>query len=241
MQATDHSLKFIVPATLPPGVFAYRIATASGTATGLLNRPAIWWTQGNRGKSTSPGSVLHLYGKNLAAVDAGGAVATVVLKGPRASSGGGERPMPPLQTVALTAQGDAYEAAVTLPAELPVGDYEVFLHNGRGGSGAWSEVVTTRVEKLPPWPQTVFNVKDFGAEGTGVKDDIAAVRAALTAARRTAAGWSLSPRPVPCLYHVERAAVYDPAREKREWVNLLWPDFPKPPEALIRGKNNFGL
>ncbi len=30
LQATDNSLKFIVPATLPPGVFAYRIATASG-------------------------------------------------------------------------------------------------------------------------------------------------------------------------------------------------------------------
>ena len=29
--------------------------------------------------------------------------------------------------------------------------------------------------------------------------------------------------------------------EKREWVNVLWPDFAKPPEALVRGKNNFGI
>lgn len=65
LQATENSLKFVVPATLPPGVFAYRITTASGTATGLVNRPAIWWTQGNLGTATSPGMSLHLYGKNL--------------------------------------------------------------------------------------------------------------------------------------------------------------------------------
>ena len=66
LQATNSSLKFVVPATLPPGVFAYRIATASGAATGLLNRPVIWWTQGNRGTSTGPGGSLRLFGKNLA-------------------------------------------------------------------------------------------------------------------------------------------------------------------------------
>ncbi len=79
LQATDNSLKFVVPARLPAGIFAYRITTASGTATGLLNRPAVWWTQGDRGPSSSPGGLLHLFGKNLVAGGAGGAAATTTL------------------------------------------------------------------------------------------------------------------------------------------------------------------
>ena len=122
LQATEHSLKFVVPATLPPGVFAYRITTASGDATGLLNRPAIWWTQGNRGTSTSPGGILHLFSENLAASGAGGAAATVLLKGPRVPASGSSETLSSVGTVALTAQGDAYEATVALPTELPVGD-----------------------------------------------------------------------------------------------------------------------
>jgi hypothetical protein len=242
LQATDHSLKFVVPATLPPGVFAYRIATANGAATGLLNRPAIWWTQGDRGTSSSPGGSLQLFGKNLAASGAGGAAA-VLLKGPRAPSGGsGPTPVSPLRTVALSAQGDAYEAAVALPADLPAGDYEVFLHNGRGGSGAWSESTVARVEKLAPWPQTIFNVKDFAAEGTGVKDDTTPVRAALAAAEKNGGGVVFFPRGrylVSAMLSMPRLTVL--RGEKRELVNLLWPDFPKPPEALVRGKNHFGL
>ncbi len=242
LQAADHSLKFEVPAALPPGVFAYRITTASGAATGLLDRPAIWWTQGNLGTSASPGGSLQLFGKNLVAGGAGRA-ATVVFRGPRASpSGSGQTPKSPLRTIALTAQGDAYEATAVLPADLPVGDYEVFLHNGRGGSGAWSEPAVARVEKLPPWPQTVFNVKDFAAEGTGVKDDTTPVRAALAAAEKNGGGVVYFPRGrylVSAMLSVPRFTVL--RGEKRELVNLLWPDFPKPPEALVRGKNNFGL
>ena len=134
LQPTDTSLKFVVPATFQPGVFAYYIATPNGAVYGKLNRPTIWWTQGNRGTATSPGKALHLYGKNLVASDAKGAsMATVFLKGPR--------------TVTLAAQGDAYEATVALPADLPAGDYEVYIHNGYGGNTSWSEPVIARVEK----------------------------------------------------------------------------------------------
>jgi hypothetical protein len=243
LQATENSLKFVVPATLPPGVFAYRITTASGVVTGLLNRPAIWWTQGNRGTSTSPGGLLHLFGKNLAASGAGGAAATVFLKGPRLPAGGsGETPPSPLRTVALTAQGDAYEATVALPADLPFGDYEVFVHNSRGGSGAWSEPAIARVEKPLAWPQTIFNVKDFAAAGTGAKDDTTPVQAALAAAEKNGGGVVYFPRGrylVSAMLRVPRFTIL--RGEKRELVNLLWPDFPHPPESLVRGSNNFGI
>ena len=242
LQATEHSLKFVVPATLPPGVFAYRITTASGDATGLLNRPAIWWTQGNRGTSTSPGGILHLFGKNLAASGAGGAAATVLLKGPRVPASGSSETLSSVRTVALTAQGDAYEATVALPTELPVGDYEVFVHNSRGGSGAWSEAAIAQVEKPLAWPQTVFNVKDFAAEGTGLKDDTTPVRAALAAAEKNGGGVVFFPRGrylVSAMLRVPRFTIL--RGEKRELVNLLWPDFPHPPEALVRGTNSFGI
>jgi hypothetical protein len=243
LQATENSLKFVVSATLPPGVFAYRITTASGAVTGLLNRPAIWWTQGNRGTSTSPGGLLHLYGENLAASGAGGAAATVFLKGSRVSDGGsGETPLSPLRTVALTAQGDAYEATVALPADLPLGDYEVFVHNSRGGSGAWSEPAIAHVEKPLAWPQTIFNVKDFEAARTGVKDDTTPVQAALAAAERNGGGVVYFPRGrylVSAMVRVPRFTILRGA--KRELVNLVWPDFPHPPEALVCGSNTFGI
>jgi hypothetical protein len=43
IQASDRGFKFTVPASLKPGIFAYRITTDAGTCQGLLNRPVIWW------------------------------------------------------------------------------------------------------------------------------------------------------------------------------------------------------
>jgi hypothetical protein len=227
LQPTDHSLKFVVPEQFALGVFAYRVVTPGGTATGLLNRPAVWWTQGDQGTSVTPGKTLELFGKNLAGGD-GHPAATVVLKGPR--------------TFSLAAEGDAYQARVVLPADTPAGEYEVFLHSGRGGGNAWSEAVKTTVAAARPWPGAVCNVHDYGASGTGTQDDTKPIRAALAAAEKNGGGTVYFPRGrylVSAMLSIPRYTVL--RGEKREWCSLLWPDFDNPPEALVRGKDHFAV
>ncbi|MBM4085678.1 MAG: hypothetical protein FJ272_12890, partial [Planctomycetes bacterium] len=98
------------------------------------------------------------------------------------------------------------------------------------------------VAQPQPWPQTVFSVTDFGADGTGAKDDTAAIQAALAAAEKDGGGIVLLPRGryrVTDTLTIPRFTVL--RGEKTEWTCLFWPDMPKPPEALIKGTNSFSL
>ncbi len=226
-QADGRSVKFTMP-TGVPGVYAWRLQSPAGTVQGLLNRPAVWWALGDGGTHAVPGGSLRLYGKNLCAPGSEQGKATVLLRGPR--------------TVRLTAEADCYAAKTTLPRDLPVGDYQLAVHSGAGGDAAWSEAVPLRVENPRPWPTTVYNVKDFGAEGSGTRDDTTAVQAALAAADQRGGGVVYFPRG-----RYQLSAPLDLPRftvlrgERAEWVNLFWPDFATPPPVLLRGRNSFGL
>lgn len=229
LQTEGCSVKYLLPATFRPGVFVYRIRGAEGQVTGCINRPAVWWSQGDLGTSASPGGWLRVFGKNLAWNEKGSPTnTTVVLQGS--------------QKVSLTAQGNGYAVNMAVPRELPEGEYRLYLHNGCGGGAAWSEPLRVTIEKAKAWPQTVFNVKEFGAEGTGAKDDTAALQAALAAAQKNGGGVVYFPRgryQATDTLTVPRFTVL--RGENRQWVNVFWPDMPKPPEALIQGANCFGL
>ena len=64
LQASDQSVKFVLPLGAKSGVFAYRITSPVGTAVGLLNRPDVWWAQGGVGTAASPGGWVRVFGKN---------------------------------------------------------------------------------------------------------------------------------------------------------------------------------
>lgn len=223
LQAEGCSIKYLLPATFKPGVFAYRIRGAQGQVTGYVNRPAVWWCQGDLGTSASPGAWLRVFGKNLGWDGKDSPTkTTVLLQGPH--------------KVSLTAQGSAYAVNVALPRELPEGEYRLYLHNGCGGSAAWSEPLPVTIEKAKVWPQTVFNVREFGAEGTGAKDDTAALQAALAAAQKNGGGVVYFPRGRYQATETLTIPRFTVLRgENRQWVNVFWPDMPKPPEALIQG------
>jgi hypothetical protein len=88
----------------------------------------------------------------------------------------------------------------------------------------------------------VFNVKDCGADGTGEKDDTAAVQAALARAQENGGGVVYFPRgryQVSETLTIPRFTVL--RGEGREQVNLFWPDTETPLPALVRGTNSFGL
>lgn len=226
VQASNQSVKFVLPATLKSGVLAYRITGPGGAVVGLLNRPRVWWAQGDLGVSASPGGWVRTLGKNLGA---GPEAKTMLrLQGPK--------------TVLLAAQADTFAGKVALPADLPTGDYQLAVQSGFGGNAAWSLPLAIAVAARPAWPQTVFNVKDLGAEGNGVKDDTGAVQAAIEKAGQAGGGVVYFPRGRYRLSEGLTIPRFTVLRgEKRELAALCWADFPTPPEALVKGTNSFGL
>jgi DNA-binding cell septation regulator SpoVG len=224
IQVSDQGLKFTIPASFPMGVFGYRISTDAGRCQGFLNRPQVWWAQGDRGLTATPGGWARIFGRNL-----GGKKAIVRLEGEKRKTD-------------LPAQGDEFAVSVEIPADSPLGDYRLFAHNGFGGQRGWSEPLRIEVAKPTPWPTTVFNVRESGAEGDGIKDDTAAILTALQKAEKAGGGVVYFPRG---RYRVSDALViprFTVLRgEKREWSCLAWSEFAKPPEALVRGSNSFGI
>ena len=227
MQRSPQCVKFVLPPQLPDGVFAYRITAAGGTVTGLLNRPQAWWVQGDGGPTATPGGWVRWFGKNLGNAGAGLAP-SLRLRGEKSWE--------------VEAVADAYSGRASLPAGLPPGEYEVAVHNGRGGPTAWSEPLRLRVAAAAPRPDVQFNVKDFGAEGDGVKDDTAAVLTALEKARAGGGGVVYFPRGRYRLSDGLTVPRFTELRGERcDLVALCWVDLPAPPEALVRGSNSFGL
>ncbi|MGI2326239.1 hypothetical protein, partial [Methylococcus sp. S1B] len=49
LQASDQSVKFIIPAEFEDGVYAARITTANASTIDLLNAPTVYWAQGDQG------------------------------------------------------------------------------------------------------------------------------------------------------------------------------------------------
>jgi len=185
------------------------------------------------GTPASPGGRVRLFGKCLASrpgmpkEKAGHAV--VLLKGPR--------------TVRIDATiMDDYATEATLPADLPLGEYQVYAHNGSGGDGAWSAPAALTVAAPEEWPQTEFNVRLLGASGAGDSDDTPAFQSALSAAEKNGGGVVYVPRG---RYLVKGALSVPPMTvlrgEKHDLTCLCWKDTPEPPEALIKGTRAFGI
>ena len=61
-QVSNASLMLPLPASLPLG--AYSIV-AAGSAPLIVNRPDLWWVQGDSGNRSSVGGWLRIFGRNL--------------------------------------------------------------------------------------------------------------------------------------------------------------------------------
>ncbi len=226
VQPSDVSLKFAVPGDLANGVLAYRVTARGESVSGLLNQPALWWAQGDRGPAATPGGWLRLFGKNLAW--GAGTTVTVAFDG--------------RQRDTLRAEGDAYGVKLAVPGDLPPGDHQLRLHSGLGGAAAWSEPLRVQIVAPDPWPATIFNVKDYGADGTGLRDDTAAIRAALAQAKAAGGGVVYFPRgryqATDTLYIPPRTVLRG---ENEALACVFWPDVEKPPSAWIVGTYQFGI
>lgn len=228
-QPNAQSVKFAVPAGWEAGLYAVRVTAPGGAAVRVLNRPQVWWAQGDGGTAAAPGGWVRAFGKNFELGQTGDkARAEIRLDGARSF------------TFKVVAEPNAVKAE--LPADLPTGTYRLSVHNGYGGAAGWSEPVSFAVARREAWPQTVFNVTNYGAQADGLKDDTAAVQSALAAAEKAGGGVVFFPRgryALSDMLTVPRRTVL--RGEQQGLVALAWPDFATPPEALVQGTNAFGI
>ena len=151
LQVHGASVKFVVPHGFEPGCMAFRISNAAGTSQPiLLNRTRLTWHLRQDGATARPGGELRLFGRHLV-LD--------TTKTPVALLGQADSPWTPLECL----QADRYVASFRVPGGIDSGTYEVSLHNGFGGQAGWSLPLTITIAPAPAWPQTVFNVRDYGA------------------------------------------------------------------------------
>jgi len=134
-------------------------------------------------------------------------------------------------------KASAYDVHFRLPEELPTGEYEVYVHNGLGGSAGWSPPQTIRIAPRDPWPTKVFNIADYGAKGIfnqlggkngrthGMYDDSDAVEAALKDAGRHGGGVVYFPAGSTMVTRTMNVPKYTVLRgESRERSWIWFPD-----------------
>lgn len=229
LQPSDSSVKFIFPASLAEGVYALRVATQEGLAVALLNAPVVYWSQGDRGTGASPGGWIRVFGRNI-----GWVTGRTLLSLTSVTDGTVHR---------LGAKhASTWDAHFSLPADLPAGVYRLHIYNGFGNAKAWAEAGKIEIAVEKPWPERVFDVRAYGAQGDGTADDTGAVLAALQAAGGQGGGTVFLPRGRYRLTQPLSIPRFVTLRgERRDRVALSWPDFEEPPPALIQGSNHFAI
>jgi len=230
VQAQPRSLKLVIPAALKPGLYLCRVTDAAGASVQVtLNRPKPIWAQGDGGGYATPGGMVQVVGRCVAAP---GAEPTVMLTGPK-----------PLQLAATRCGSDANEFAITakLPKDVPLGDYQVRVHNGYGGPAGWSNPLPISVGR-DPLPKTVFKVTDYGADGWDTQDDTLALLRSIEAAGSAGGGVVFFPRgnyTVSDALKIPRNVTLK--GDGREATVLAWPDTENPPPAWIAGQDHFAI
>jgi hypothetical protein len=179
LQASYSSVKFLLPRTLPTGVFVVDF----GGEPLILNKPQIEWCQptlllpGLSQNQAAPGSTIQIIGRNFLLASNDAAHVKVVLQ-----NGFGACIFLVVESV------DKYSVKARIPESMAPGLYRLWVHNGHGGPSAWGGGKIVSVKLPASWPSKTFNIKAFGARGDDVADDSAAMRSALAAAAASGGG-----------------------------------------------------
>jgi len=176
IQASGTSVKFVVPSTYSPGVYAYRITDSGNTSqTYFLNTPQIMFIQGDVGDWATPGGWLRVCGTSVGMPNTA-AILALVQNG---------QVVQYLTSVKTNPMNDSFSQVFYVPSGTPPGVYQVYEHNGLGGPSAWSQynafvaspVSTITIAPPPAQSPNVYTV----SPPNGVSDD-AAIAAAISQA-----------------------------------------------------------
>ena len=232
-----------LPAGPAPAVYLLRVASGGRVSEPVvLNRPRVEWWLGDQAQAVSPGAALRIFGRELRLTAPG----TPLRREDATPAGWGGK------VVLVDAAGqshalavtvaDAYCLTATVPADLPPGPAQVYVHNGYGGAWGWAEPVTVPVAAPQPWPQTVYNVHSFGATGDGQADDTLPVQAALQAAAQAGGGVVLLPRgtyKLTAQLHVPPRTVVRGEGPEATWLYV--PDTTPEFNTVFSGSGDFAL
>jgi hypothetical protein len=227
LEVRPQSVKFPIPPDFAPGLFHAAAATPDGVAEVWINRPRIWWVQGDAGGAGTPGGFVRAFGVSLSAA---GRETLVRLEG----EGRGLTLKPD--------RAEPFTVSAPLPPTVPPGSYKVYVHGGAGGAAGWSDPVSVEIRAPPSAPTGRIDVKALGACGDGSADDTEAIRRALLAAGEKGGGTVYLPRG---RYLLSATLKIPPqvtlAGEGMAVTALCFADTDAPPEALLRGSHDFAV
>lgn len=178
LTSTNRSLTATVPANWSNGVYALRLRNGGNTDTiRLVNAPDPWFVQGDLGDAAMPGGSFTVAGTALERT--GGLAPQAAL----ANNDTGALVKKLVLAERITTS-TGYALRFTVPVTVPEGDYQLWLHNGRGGKAGWVRFSTfieapqntVTVKQARVWPTTVFSIASFG--GTDDEKFAAAIAAA---------------------------------------------------------------
>lgn len=175
LRADDVTATILLPQSLPAWSMYLIWPEREGIRSKpfAINRTESWWLGP---ESAVSGTMISVYGRNLSKSN-GTSTSFIYIKPGRGTG----QYVTPLSV-------NPFKVDFKIP-ELAAGSYEVWIHNGHGGRFGWSGPLTLSVLDRSPWAgqdRQIFNIRDFGAAGSGVADDTRAIKSALAAAQSTA-------------------------------------------------------
>lgn len=231
LQASSQSLKFVVPREFERGIYHFTLASPQGRVSGRINLPTVYWAQGSLGTAVTPGGSIQIFGRNIIRRQDHARLELV--------------PDPDAAGAPVSARldsGDTWRGKFFVPPDIRPGAYRLRLSNGNGGESEWVDGGPMQVRTPEAPAERVFDVRAYGASGDGMANSTRGIAAAMAAAGAAGGGTVYFPRG---RYLLRETLVVPPniaiKGERTDLVNLVWPDFSDPPDALIKGTTRFSI
>jgi len=240
LQSTASSLKAVIPAAWPVGIYACRVKQGDSVSMPVfVNAPDVWWKQGDEGVDRArQGGWLRILGKCL---DFEGQ-ATVSLQA--------ESSKEPIALELEATSGFSLKAKI--PASLSPGKYRVLVSNGKGGKEGIRDAGFLEALPVKPAPKAIINVVDLGADPKGMRDCTLPIVQAIERLSMIGGGVVYFPRG---RYRIDailrsgtwiKSALFIPENitlrgAGPELVSLWWPDQARALPTLIDGRNDFAV
>jgi Pectate lyase superfamily protein len=231
LQPNPQSLKFVIPREFERGIYQFTLASPQGRVSGRINLPTVYWTQGSLGAAVAPGGWIQVFGRNIIRRKDHARLVLVP------ESGAGGSPI-----AAILNDGDTWRGKFSIPNGVRPGLYRLRLSNGDGGESEWVDAGPIEVRAPEAAADRVFDVRAYGANGDGRANSTRGIVNAVAAAEQAGGGTVYFPRG---RYVIIETLVVPPnvaiKGERTDLVNLVWPDFSDPPDALIKGTTHFSI